>query len=111
MVGWIQNVHKQGIIFDIAADLELGRYEPKARELTREPRFWDDYADWKLLVGLTYRWSSFPSWDKERQTQEKQQQKQQQESDDIQQQREDVIKELQEYQKRLEEEDKKNVPL
>ena len=101
---------KRGIIFDVAADLELGRYKPNAQERAHIPRFWHDYADWKIIAGLTYRWSPFPSWDKDRQAQEKQQQKQQQESDEIKQQREDVIKELQEYQKRLEEEDKQNVP-
>ncbi len=102
---------KRGIIFDVAADLELGRYEPTAHERAHVPRFWHDYADWKILAGLTYRTTAFPSWDKERQAQEKQQQKQQQENKEIQQQRKDVIKELQEYQKQLEEKDKQNVPL
>lgn len=101
---------KRGIIFDIAAELELGGYKPTADEQAHIPRFWENYADWKVIAGLTYRWTAFSSWDKERQLQEKQHELQEQESEEIKQQREEVIEELKEYQKRLEEEEKQNVP-
>jgi len=108
--GGFKTLIKRGIIFDVATDIELGGYKPKDAERDQTPRFYENYADWKIIVGLTYRWTLFPSWDKNRQEQQKQQQKQQEESDEIKQQRQDVIKELQEYQKRLEEEEKENVP-
>ncbi len=108
--GGFKTLIKRGTIFDIAADLELGGYHPTAEQKAHVPRFWENYADWKILVGLTYRWTVFPSWDRERQLEQKQEHKQQQEDKEIQQQREEVIKELQEYQKRLEDEKKENVP-
>ena len=99
-----------GIIFDIATDIELGGYKPTEAEIDQTPRFFEDYADWKVILGLTYRWTFFPNWDKQRQTRLKQKQQQEKDEEKIREQREKVIEELEEYQKRLQDEKKKNVP-
>jgi hypothetical protein len=99
-----------GIIFDVATDIELGGYQPTEAEIDQIPRFFEDYADWRVILGLTYRWTFFPNWDKTRQARLKRQEQQEQDDEKIREQREKVIEELEEYQKRLQDEEKKDVP-
>ncbi|MBN1482662.1 hypothetical protein EH223_11765 [candidate division KSB1 bacterium] len=100
----------RGIIFDVAADIELGGYKPSNAEKQAIPRFYEDYADWKLILGMTYRWTLFKNWDKKTREIKEEQEKQEQETQELREQRENVIEELEEYLKKLEEEKKKTVP-
>lgn len=99
-----------GIIFDVGGDIELGGYKPSQRERNQKPRFLEDYADWKIIIGMTYRWTLCKNWDKATKQAQTQEQIKEQESEEIRQQRQKVIDELQEYEKRLRDEKKKDVP-
>ncbi len=98
------------IVFDIAADIELANYTPIDAQKKVKPRYWEDYADWQIMAGATYRWTLFRKWDKSVRQAEKQQQREEQKKDTIQQKRKDVLDELERYKKRLEEEKKDDIP-
>lgn len=99
-----------GIIFDIAADIELGGYKPSHVEKQSSPRFFEDYADWKLILGVTYRWTLCKRWDKTFREIQEHQNKLEYETQELREQRKKVIEKLEEYQRKLEEEKKKTVP-
>ncbi|MBN1465274.1 hypothetical protein JXA02_05900 [candidate division KSB1 bacterium] len=99
-----------GLIVDLGGDIELGGYEPSQSERAAKPRFLEDYADWKIIVGITHRWTLFQNWDnKVKQEQELQRQKER-EIEELRKQREKVVEELQQYERRLRDEKKQDVP-
>lgn len=102
--------HRSGLIFDAAFDLELGRYVPTVVESAARPRFLEDYADWKLIIGVTYRTVLFKAWDEQYKQAEKKQREQENNLEQIREKRQKVNKELEEYKKRLEEEKKEEMP-
>jgi hypothetical protein len=99
-----------GIIFDVGSDIEIGGYKPTQSERHQIPRFLEDYADWKIIVAMTYRWTLFKNWDKATKEEQRRQKIKEQESDEVRKQREKVLEELQQYEKRLRDEKKKDVP-
>ena len=98
------------IVFDIAADFEFANYTPTNAQKNAKPRFWEDYADWQIMVGATYRWTLFRKWDKSVQQAENQQRKEEQKQDKIRKKRKKVLEELERYKKKLKEEKKKDIP-
>jgi len=102
-------ITRSGLIFDIAADIRLGQ-KPTAAEKLQTPRFFADYADWKIIIGMTYRTTLFKSWDTKFQQKEEQRQTAEKEQEEIRKKREKVVDELEEYKKRLQEKKKQEVP-
>jgi hypothetical protein len=102
--------HRSGLIFDAAFDIELGRYVPTVAESAVRPRFLEDYADWKLIIGMTYRTVLFKEWDEQFKQAEKKQHEQENNLEQIREKRQKISKELEEYKKRLEEEKKEEMP-
>jgi len=102
-------ITRSGLIFDIAADIRI-RQKPTPAEKAQTPRFFADYADWKIIIGMTYRTTLFKKWDEKFQQQEKQRETIQNEQQEIRKKREKVVDELQEYKKRLQSEKKQKVP-
>ena len=99
-----------GLIFDAAADVELGRYRPAPKEMTAQPRRWADYADWKLILGVTYRATVWRGLDEGRRLDRMQRSEDQKNLEQIREKRQKVNKELEELKRRLEEEKKESVP-
>lgn len=102
-------ITRSGLIFDIAADIRLGQ-KPTAAEKAQTPRYFADYADWKIIFGMTYRTTLFKKWDEKYRQKEKQRQTMQNEQEEIRKKREKVVDELEEYKKRLQEKKKQEVP-
>ncbi|MBN1996532.1 hypothetical protein JW935_03195 [candidate division KSB1 bacterium] len=90
------------IIFDIAADVELGGYRPKEIEKTNP--FLKDYADWKIYIGMSYSLKVFEYLSQEERLEKKQSRKETQKLDEIKNKRENVIKELEDLRQKLEKE-------
>ena len=94
------------LVFDIAGDIELGGYKPSELELSNNP-YLKDYADWKILVGATYRTTLFSYKTKEQKIKEEQRKQEENKLDSIRDKREKVAKELEELRKKLEKEKNK----
>ena len=93
------------ILFNLAADIDLS--DAKRRpEQNQSARFYEDYADWRIMVGATYSFNFFEN----NNTELEQRQIEQKNINEIRRQRQDINKELEEYRKRLEKEKKKDVP-
>lgn len=99
-----------GLIFDAAVDVELGRYRPAPTETTAQPRWWADYADWKLIFGVTYRAEVLRGLDEQRRLEKIQRREEKNNLEQIREKRQKVSKELEELKRRLEEEKKEGVP-
>ncbi len=90
------------VIFDVAADIELGGYRPKEHERT-DP-FLKDYADWKVYVGVSYSIEVFEYLTREERLEKKHYRKETQKLDAVKDKRENVIKELEDLREKLEKE-------
>jgi len=95
------------LICDLAADIELGGYKPDVKSKFQDP-YIKDYADWKIIFGVSYRTTLFAGKTKAEKLQEEKAKLEQQELDTIQDKREKVIKDLEELRKQLEQEKKPN---
>ncbi len=93
------------LICDLAADFELGRFTPENENLAANP-FMKDYADWKVMFGVTYRTNIFAGKTRKEREMDNQRQEERKELDQIQQKRKEVVKDLEELRKQLEEEKK-----
>jgi hypothetical protein len=102
-------ITRRGLIFDIAADVRIGQ-KPTLEEKMQLPRVFADYADWKIIVGMTYRTTLFKKWNEKFQQQEQQRKTVQKEQEEIRKMREKVVDELEEYKKRLQDKEKQEVP-
>ena len=96
------------LIFDLAADIELGRYVPTEKERALAGRrgrpFLKDYADWKILIGVSYRTTLFRHLSRAERLQKEQRQREDDKMETIRSKREKVAKELEELRKKLEQE-------
>ena len=102
-------ITRSGLIFDIAADVRLGQ-KPTQTEKKQIPRFFADYADWKIIIGMTFRTTLFKKWNEKYQQEEQQRKMKQNEQEEIRKMREKVVDELEEYKKRLIDNKKQEVP-
>ena len=93
------------LICDLAADVELGGYKPSASDIASN-HFLKDYADWKILFGVTYRTSVFKGRTKKEKELDLYKKEEQKELDQIQEKRKKVVKDLEELRKQLEQEKK-----
>ncbi len=103
-------ITRPGLVFDIAVDFELGNYKPTPKQLNIAPRVWEDYADWKVVLGMTYRTTLVKSWDHRYREAQKKEQQEQEKLEQLRQKRKKVVEELEEYKKQLEEEKKQDIP-
>ncbi len=103
-------ITRNGLIFDIAADIRLGGCQPTETEKKQTPRFYEDYADWKIILGMTWRMTLLKKWDDKFQQVEQRRRLRQNDQEEIRKKREKVVNELEEYKKRLEGEKKQEVP-
>ncbi|RPI03308.1 MAG: hypothetical protein EHM72_01845 [Calditrichaeota bacterium] len=99
-----------GLIFDAAVDVELGRYRPSSSELMMIPRYYENYADWKLNLGVTFQALIFEKWQKRTRQEIERSLRQGENLNQIREKREKVIDELMEFKKRLEDEKKEEIP-
>ncbi|MDZ7721588.1 MAG: hypothetical protein U5R06_01875 [candidate division KSB1 bacterium] len=93
------------ILFDVAGDIDLSQSKRKAGNQSH--RFYEDYADWRIMFGMTYSFHLF--YKKNIQELEREQLKEQN-INEIRRQRQDINKELEEYRKKLEKEKEKDLP-
>jgi len=91
------------LVFDIAGDIELGGYSEKDNGPSGNP-FIKDYADWKVVVGMTYRTQMFKYLTPEEKLARKYQKEEQEKLESIRQKREQVIKDLEDIKKKLDKE-------
>lgn len=103
-------ITRPGLVFDIAVDVEVGNYQPAPEQLAHTPRVWEDYADWKIILGMTYRNTLIKSWDRRFREAQKKEQQEQEKREQLREKREKVIKELEDYKKQLEEEKQREIP-
>lgn len=99
------------LIFDIALDIELGRYNPSSQEIKTVPRFYENYADWKLILGVTYRTILFKGLNEDYRRNKQIEESENLKLDKIRNKRERVIKELEQYQRDLEKDNKEKNPI
>ncbi len=93
------------LICDISGDIELSNYDKNA--LTVENKdFIKDYADWKIIFGVSYRTTFFPGKTRQEKELEKRKLEEQKDLDTIQEKRKKVVKDLEELRKQLEQEKK-----
>jgi len=102
-------ITRNGLIFDIAADIRLGQKATEA-EKQQTPRYFADYADWKIIFGMTYRTTLFKKWDEKFQQSEIKRETERKDQEEIRKKREKVVNELEEYKKRLQDNKKQEVP-
>ena len=93
------------LVFDLAADFELGGASNDARIIANE--FIKDYADWKITLGATYRTTLFKHLTPQEKLARKQKQEENEKLNSIRQKREQVSKDLEELKKNLEKEKRK----
>jgi hypothetical protein len=91
------------LVFDLGADFELGRYVPTAEEVASKP-YLKDYADWKIIFGISYRATLFKYVSAEEKLVKKRQQNDEEKMDSIKEKRGNVLKELEEIRRKLEKE-------
>jgi hypothetical protein len=89
------------LVFDVAADVRLGNYRPSAAERAENP-FLKEYADWKILFGITHRVQLFESATPDSRVRSTQRAEEQKKNEEIRKQREQVNQELEELRKKVE---------
>lgn len=96
------------VLIDVAGDIDLSQSErPFPASKNKTHRFYEDYADWRFMVGLTYPFKLFYSKET---IEQKRRELEERNINEIQKQRQDINKELEEYKKKLEREKKKDLP-
>ncbi|MBN2355799.1 hypothetical protein JXO59_06775 [candidate division KSB1 bacterium] len=118
-ISFSQNFHRfsQGFrfvgfndfIFDIACDIRLGAPPPTAYEYKENP-YLKAYADWKIILGASYRIHLFTYRTEEEKARLQQSKQEQKKLDEIRQQREKVLKDLEELRKQVEKEKEEKPP-
>jgi len=93
------------LICDISGDIELSNYDENALTSVNN-EFIKDYADWKIIFGVTYRTNLFTGKTKEEKELEQRKIEEQKDLDKIQEKRKKVVKDLEELRKQLEQEKK-----
>ena len=101
-------VGPKSLIFDIAGDLRLNS-TPDKHEIHNSP-FLKDYADWKIVVGMTYRFTLFKVLTAEEKVQRLEQLEEQMKREAIKEKRQKIAEELEEMRKKLEQEKKPKNP-
>ncbi len=97
------------LVCDIAADLGLGGDNSNDIENFANP-YMKNYADWKIIVGFTYRTTLFKHLTREEKIQQRKQREEDNKLDAIRKKREKVVKDLEEMKKKLEKEKKIDEP-
>lgn len=97
------------LVCDIAADLGLGGDNSEDINKIINP-YVKNYADWKVIVGVTYRTTLFRHLTREEKIQRKKQREEENKLDTIRKKREKVVKDLEEMKKKLEKEKKIDEP-
>ncbi len=88
------------LVCDIAADVRLGNYRPSAADIVENP-FLKEYADWKVVFGLTHRFQLFDVPTPETRASTTRQAEERKKSEEIRKQREQVNRELEELRKKI----------
>jgi len=93
------------LICDISGDIELSNYDQNTLNSVNK-RFIKDYADWKIIFGVSYRTNVFTGKTRREKELEKRKLEEQKDLDTIQEKRKKVIDDLEELRKKLEQEKK-----
>ncbi len=88
------------LIFDVAADLRMGNYLPGDADARANP-FLKEYAEWKIILGVTYRAQLFNRLAPEERAKSLFEEKERQKAEDIRKQREQINKELEALRKKV----------
>ena len=94
------------LVCDLGADIELGRYQPTSAN-PLQMSFIKDYADWKIIFGVTHRWHLFNRPDRQEQQKRQRENQERDDLDTIRQKREQAAKEIEEMSKQLQKEKKR----
>lgn len=89
------------LIFDVAADLRMGNYRPDAAAIKSNP-FLKEYAEWKIVLGVTYRAQLFNNPAPEERARTLYEEKEREKAEEIRKQREQINQELEELRKKVE---------
>jgi len=98
------------LIVDFAADVDLSGYTIDGNNEVNESPFVKDYADWKVILGITYSTKLFTYLTPGEKLARKKQKEEQRKLESIRQQRQKVAKELEELRKNLEKEKRQKEP-
>ena len=99
----------QNFIFDIAADLKIGGYRPTAEQIQENPLL-KRYADWKILLGASYRLTFFTQLTPEEKKAKALQAEEKRKMDEIRKKREKVAEEMEELKKNVDKEKQEKQP-
>ncbi|MBN1541068.1 hypothetical protein JW992_02910 [candidate division KSB1 bacterium] len=100
----IRFVGPRNLVFDIAGDILLSA-KPSSRELASSP-FIKEYADWKIIFGVTHRLTLFKHLTAEEKMARMRELEEQAKRETIKEKRQKVIRELEEMRRKLQEEKK-----
>ena len=99
----------KNFIFDLAGDFRLTGYRPTSAEVGRNALL-QRYADWKILLGASYRTTLFTRLTPEEKKARALQAEEKKKLDEIRKKREKVAQEMEELKKSIENEKKEKQP-
>jgi hypothetical protein len=97
----VRFIGPKDLVFDIAADIRMGNYKPAGTATSANP-YLQEYAEWKIILGMTYRAQIFNSTTPETRIRSQRDNQERLKAEEIRKQREQISKELEELRKKVE---------